>query len=96
MQIRKMIKASKELRSTRVRPPSTAASSPRLAHNCKRFRRCIAGEPCRRFRRVRKEARASRKQGDDDRKRGAGMTEHLDCKQSAADRANHSVDSVPD
>ena len=31
MQIKKMIKASRGLRFTRVRPPSTAASSPRLS-----------------------------------------------------------------
>src|SRR4029434_8102531 len=61
-----------------------------------RSQESISGEPRRCFRGVRNEACASRKQRDDDRKRGTGGTEHLDRKQSAADRANHGVDCVPD
>ena len=39
--------------------------------------------------------RAASKQGDDYSERRAWMTEHLNCKQSAANRTNDSVNNIP-
>lgn len=44
---------------------------------------------------MRNQARASRKQRDDDRERGTRMSENLNGQQCAANRADHRVDGVP-
>ncbi len=61
----------------------------------KRLGRCIAGESRRRFRRVCDQTGSAREQGHDNGKRRAGMSEHLDREQRAANRSNYSVDNVP-
>ncbi len=61
----------------------------------KRFGRSVGGQTRGRFRGVTNEAGPASEQRDHDGKGRAGMAEHLNGKQRAADRTNNGVDGVP-
>ena len=61
----------------------------------KRLWRTIAGEPRSCFCRVSDQTRAASEQRDNYREGGTRMSEHLNGKQCAADRADDGVDGVP-
>ena len=60
-----------------------------------RLWRAIAGEPRSCFCRVSDQTRAASEQRDNYREGGTRMSEHLNGKQRAADRADDGVDGVP-